>query len=253
MIEIAPTSVTPALRALLPKTGYTYRRYFAVLDGTSGGRILSDDAATPNWVAVHELSSDGCLFLGGALTRDLVHKIIDALRRERTVTLGVEPNDPLLPLVPEPSREGHDMDFDDRDPSVDLEPLCTPPDDLRLARIEREIEPRCLWTPWMFVDGPTAVERGIGYCLLDGDVVASESYAGPEVNSELEIAVITRDGYRRRGLASIVAARTVLECERHGYRTWWNTSLDNIGSASIARSLGYRTERHYRTWAWDKA
>ena len=67
------------------------------------------------------------------------------------------------------------------------------------------------------------------------------------------MAVITRDGYRRRGLGTIVAARTVLECERLGFRTWWNTSLDNVGSASIARSLGYRTERHYQTLAWEKA
>ena len=251
IIEITPTEVSPALRVLLPSKGYTYRRFFAVLDGTAGGRILTDDATAPSWIAVHELSSDGCLFLGGALTRELVGEIIDVLRSDRTVTLAVEPNDALLALVPDPSRESHDMDFDDRDPAMDLEPLCAPPDDLRLALIDHEIEPRCLWTPWMFIDGRSAVELGVGYCLLDGDEVASESYAGPQVNGELEIAVITRDGYRQRGLATIVAARTILECERRGYRTWWNTSLDNVGSASIARSLGYRSERHYRTLVWE--
>ena len=72
MIEVAPGSVTPALRALLPTRGYTYRRYSAVLDGTAGGRILTDDASAPGWMAVHEMSSDGCLLLAGSFTRDLV-------------------------------------------------------------------------------------------------------------------------------------------------------------------------------------
>ena len=252
IIEIAPGSVTPALRALLWKEGFTYRRFPTVLEGTAGGRILTDNPAAPTWMAVHEMSEDGTLMLSGTFDRDLVGAIIDRLRSERRVTLGLEPNDPLRALVPQPSRAGHDMDFDDRDPSVDLEPLGEPPADLRLARIDHALEPHCLWTPWMFTDGHTAVERGIGYCLLDGDEVVSEAYAGPETNGELEMAVITRDGYRRRGLGTVVAARTVLNCERNGFHTWWNTSLDNVGSASIARSLGYRSERHYQTLVWEK-
>jgi hypothetical protein len=253
MIELAPDQVVSAFRTLFPVEGHTYRRCFAVLEGISGGRILTDDPTSPSWGAVHELSSDGSLFLGGALTRDLVASVIEELRRERMVTIGLTQNDPLGDLLPNnATEEGGALDFEDRDTAVDLEAFVNPPAELRLARIDQELEPRTLWTPWMSVDGASALEHGLGYCLLDGDVIVSEAFAGPAVDGMLEIAVITRGGYRQRGLARIVAARAVLECERLGYRTWWNTSLENVASASLARSLGYQTERRYRTLVWNK-
>ena len=253
MIEMTPTQVSPALRALFATSGHTFRRCFAVLDGISGGRILTDNPAAPNWGAVHELSSDGSLFLAGSLSRDLVTEIINVLRRDRIVTIGLTDDDPWLAFLPDPSSEGTNIDFEDRASEVVLELLINPPASMRLARIDRELEPYCAWSPWMYVDGESAIEHGIGYCLLDDDRVVSEAYAGPAVDGVLEMAVITGEDYRRRGLGKIVSARTLLECERLGYQTWWNTSLENVASASIARSLGYRTERHYRTYIWSKS
>ncbi len=247
MIELTPNQGSPALRSLFATSGHTFRRCFAVLDGISGGRILTDNPAAPNWGAVHELSSDGSLFLAGSFSRDLVTEIINVLRRDRMVTIGLTDDDPWLALLPNPSSEGANIDFEDRAFEISLELLINPPASLRLARIDRELEPRCAWSPWMFVDGESAIDNGIGYCLLDGDRVVSEAYAGPAVDGMLEMAVITGEDYRRRGLGKIVSARTILECERLGYQTWWNTSLENVASASVARSLGYRTERLYRT------
>jgi GNAT superfamily N-acetyltransferase len=99
----------------------------------------------------------------------------------------------------------------------------------------------------------TALDHGLGYCLLDGDLVVSEAFAGPIVGDALEMATITHEAYRRRGLARIVSARTIQECERLGYRTWWNTGLGNPASAGLARKLGYRTERLCRVLAWSKS
>ena len=252
MIEISPDEVPFSFRHLFRSSGHTFRRCFAVLDGKSGGTILTDYPESPTWVAVHELSSDGSLFLAGLLNRDTVASILERLRRERTVTIAWREDNRWDALLPgNASRKGVDVEFEDRS-GVNLEALIDPPDGLMLARIDHEIEPHCIWTPWMFVDGEKAVERGIGYCLLDDDRVVSEAYAGPEVDGVLEMAVITEPAYQRRGLGRIVSARTVLECEQLGYQTWWNTSLENVGSAAIARSLGYRTERHYRTLAWDR-
>ena len=96
----------------------------------------------------------------------------------------------------------------------------------------------------------TAVEHGIGYCLLDGERVVAEAFAGPIVGGALEMATITDAAFQRRGLGTIVCARTILECEHNGYTTWWNTGLTNLGSSALARKLGYRTEHRYRLLAW---
>jgi predicted GNAT family acetyltransferase len=64
------------------------------------------------------------------------------------------------------------------------------------------------------------------------------------------MATITHPAYRRRGLAAVVCARTIVECERRGNRTWWNAARANVGSVRLARRLGYRTERPYQTLIW---
>jgi hypothetical protein len=251
MIDVRPGQASPSLRALFPSSGHTWRRCFATLDGSSGGRILTDDPDAPRWAAVHELSDDGVLFLAGALDRRLVGELVGLLRYERTVVIGLSPGDPLLTLLPpDPDYDGGDTDFEDRDRAIDLTRRAEPPAGLRLARIDSELAQRCAWNPWMAADDAIAVERGLGYCLLDGERVVSEAFAGPVVGGMLEMGTITHAEYRRRGLATVACARTILECERLGWGTWWNTGLTNVASATLARRLGYRTERQYRILAW---
>jgi hypothetical protein len=254
MIELSPGEGTPALRALCPTAGHTYRRCFAVLDGSSRGRILTDDPAAPGWVAIHEGADEGTLFLAGSLSRELVAELIGILRRERMVVVGLTPDDPLLALLPDdPDYDGGDIDFEDRVPEVDLARFMAPPAGLRLARIDQDLLPRCAWGPWMCASLETALDHGLGYCLLDGAQVVSEAFAGPVVEGALEVGTITHETYRGRGLATVVCARTIIECEWLGYRTWWNTALQNAASVGLARKLGYRTERQYRVLAWYRS
>jgi hypothetical protein len=250
MIELAPGGGTSAVRALFPARGHTYRRPFGVFDGTAGGRILTDDPSRPTWAAVQEFSDDGTLYLAGSLRADLVAEVIRLLRQGRLVSLGVETDDPLHALLPEPDQERGEIDFEDRDLAIDLSPLAEPPAGLRLASIDHDLLPRCAWGPWMGRDLETVLDHGLGYCLLDGERVVSEAFAGPNVAGELEMATISDEAYQRRGLATVVCARTILECERLGYQTWWNTGLRNAASAGLARKLGYRTERRHRVLSW---
>lgn len=254
MQEITAAQLTPQVAALLPKSGHTYRRCLAVLDGVQSGRIFTDDRHHPTWAAAQELA-DGTLFLGGALTGELIRDLIALLLPSSDVVIAAAPDDPLLALVPEAEYDQGDIDFDERDPAVDLERLVVVPAGLRLARIDAELLPRCEWGDYlteMFGGVERALANGLGFCMLDGETVVSECYAGPLVRGTLELGAVTHKDYRQRGLARSVCARTTLECERLGYVTWWNCATRNLGSAAIARSLGYRSEQHYRVLAWFK-
>jgi GNAT superfamily N-acetyltransferase len=201
---------------------------------------------------VQEFSDASVLFLAGSLDRDLVADVIGLLRRDRVVSVGLTPDAPLGALLPSDfDAEGVDIEFEDRDSGVDLGHFVTPPAGLRLVPIDRDLVPRCLWGPWMVASLETALDHGLGFCLLDGEQVVAEAFAGPAVRGVLEMAVITREAYQRRGLATVVCARTILECERRGNRTWWNAGEANVGSVGLARKLGYRTERRYRVLAWS--
>jgi len=254
VIELSLQQVTLALRALCPTQGPTYRRCFAVLDGVAPGRIATDDAAAPTWLVVQESFDDGTLFLGGALEPEPVAELIELFRQTIGVTIGLLPDDPLLAVLPpNPDYDGGAIDFEERAPEVALERLVQPPDGLRLARIDAELLPRCAWGPWMITNMETALDHGLGYCLLDGEQVVSEAFAGSNVGGLLEMGTIIHADYRGRGLGTVVCARTILECERLGHRTWWNTALTNVASMGLARKLGYRVERPYRVLAWFQA
>lgn len=253
MIEISPAHVTPALAALFPEHGHVYRRCLAVLDGVQAGRILTDDAETPTWGVVQE-TSEGTIFLGGSLGATSVAALVAELRRTHDVIFGAPANDPWLALMPpEPGYDGAVIDFSQRDEALDLEFLIHVPTGLRLERIDAKFLERCAWGGYkveVFGSGAAALQHGLGYCLLDGEQVVSEAFAGPLSRGTLEIGTITHADYQRRGLATIVCARTILECERLGYQTWWNCAKQNLGSAATARKLGYRREDEFRLLAW---
>jgi hypothetical protein len=257
MLEITPEQVTPALEALFPTTGFVVgHRCFSVLAGTRAGRIFADDPATPRWGAVQELPFE-TVFLGGTLDEVTVAALWDIFRQDGEVSFGALPGNPYLELLPPGADDtAIDLDFSDRDPAVDLEHLAQPPAGLQLRRIDHDLLARCQWGELM-VDmaggAEQALTRGLGYCLMRGEEILSEANAGPVARGVIELGTITHPEQRGRGYATIVSARTALECERLGYDTRWNCAKDNPPSATIARRLGYRSEQEFRLLVWPKA
>jgi RimJ/RimL family protein N-acetyltransferase len=88
-------------------------------------------------------------------------------------------------------------------------------------------------------------EHGIGCAVLVEGKVAAESIAGPRSRGMLEMGVVTREPYRRRGYGTLASRAVARACEERGYRVWWNANSENLPSIRIARRLGFRRERRY--------
>ena len=95
-------------------------------------------------------------------------------------------------------------------------------------------------------------EYGLGVCILkDGEVVAGiSSYSGygrsdenPGSQGGIEIEVVTREDYRRKGLAYIGAAQLLLECDKRGLYPNWDAA--NKMSVGLAEKLGYHFSHEY--------
>lgn len=96
-------------------------------------------------------------------------------------------------------------------------------------------------------------EYGLGVCILTGgEVVAGiSSYSGYGRRSDenlgchggIEIEVVTREDYRRKGLAYIGAARLLLECDKRGLYPNWDAA--NKMSVGLAEKLGYHFSHEY--------
>ena len=115
--------------------------------------------------------------------------------------------------------------------------------------IDKELFEACRMTSWSkdlaanYENYSKYEKFGLGVVILkNGEIVAGiSSYSGygRRINENLgyhggiEIEVVTREDYRRKGLAYIGAARLLLECDKRGlYPNWGGTSLTNGADCS---------------------
>ncbi|MDU4752530.1 MAG: GNAT family N-acetyltransferase [Clostridium butyricum] len=85
--------------------------------------------------------------------------------------------------------------------------------------------------------------RGIGTAVLkDGEIVSGAS-SYTVYNGGIEIEIDTRRDERRKGLASVCAAKLILEClDRNLYPSW---DAQNKWSLALAEKLGYHFFKAY--------
>jgi GNAT superfamily N-acetyltransferase len=255
MEEIQSTEVTPALRALFDANGPAALRCFALLDGKTAGRILTDDARDPSWAAAWEAYEDGTTFLGGRLDAGVVSEVVENLRSKGDVLIGFWPGDPAAALLPDEAEyDGWVLEWTGRDPRVTLEPYRRHlPPGWQIRPVDGGLLLRTAWGEGIIqqfgsVEGYLGF--GLGYCLMDGDIIVSEAWVGPISGGVREISVETHEPYRRKGYGAIVCAHAIQVCEAAGYQTYWNTARQNVASAGLARKLGYGEPKEYRLLAW---
>ena len=145
------------------------------------------------------------------------------------------------------------MDFDDCDLEGESLRVLRQrlPSHLKACRIDRGLLKHCQFAgsalPKLYGDRlDSYFEFGYGICLLHGDDVVSEIYAGYVAEGRVEMIAGTDASYRRQGLASISAALFIEEARQRGHEVTWSCRLENEGSMRVARRLGFQEERPYR-------
>lgn len=115
-------------------------------------------------------------------------------------------------------------------------------DKLILHKINKEIYPKITGrvVPGSFWDSAEAfLKAGAGYCLMDGDKFACVSFSAYIGNGQIDVGIETNPEYRRRGLGAPTATAMVGYCLEHGYQPVWGCLQDNVGSALIAKKVGF--------------
>jgi GNAT superfamily N-acetyltransferase len=111
---------------------------------------------------------------------------------------------------------------------------------------------------WVLGDWRTAAEferDDRGCCVIHGDELVawcvSEYTCQPVPGDPLacEVGIYTREGYRRQGFATLVAAATVALCLAEGIeRIGWHCWDANLGSAATARKVGFELADVQPVW-----
>jgi GNAT superfamily N-acetyltransferase len=86
-------------------------------------------------------------------------------------------------------------------------------------------------------------DRGIGYCLLDGDTMAGVAYSSLVCSQGIEISLFVLPDYRMRGVGTALSASLLKWCLEHHMDPHWDAA--NPESCGLAGKLGYVPDGTY--------
>jgi hypothetical protein len=254
MIELEAAEAPAALRSFLSLDVPGKLRFSAVLAGTTKGKIWTDNPQQTNWAIVQELSY-GTLCLEGNFPDGLLDSFISTRQPFGDVLYGFWEDDKHYESqLPPASYNGHVWESSSRSPEVNLSILIAMlPPDTTLKQMDAEIFPRTLAYSWysdMFGSSEQALKMALGYCLMRGDEILCEAFAGISADGLIEMGVDTHEKHRKAGYATITCAALIDACEKRGYQTYWNCNEQNLASIALAHKLGYTPMKKYRLLAW---
>jgi hypothetical protein len=224
----------------------------AILDGYMGEAYV-DDADNPQ-MAVLEAPKLKLSILGGDARRPAARKYLEELSVPRIVMFGAEGWDELLReihggrLIQLP-RYAFSSEKLDRARLYELRSRL--PEGYRLERMDIDLAQKLAGEGSEFAadhmvnfDSPEDfIARGFGFCVLEGDDVASVATTFVICDRGIEIQINTRKNHRRRGLATVVAAQLLIYSLENGLDPHWDAA--NEASVGLAKKLGYTSSGTY--------
>lgn len=102
------------------------------------------------------------------------------------------------------------------------------------------------WGRYHFLNYHSAahfIEQSTGYCIMEGDVIAAACTAALVCSKGIEMNIITHPEFRKKGLATIVAASMITDCLEKGLEPHWDAANDI--SKTLALKLGYKEAGSY--------
>jgi GNAT superfamily N-acetyltransferase len=112
------------------------------------------------------------------------------------------------------------------------------------------------WAEGNFGTREAFLERGFGFCVVEGETIASWCLSDCVSGHRCEIGIHTDERYRRRGLATCAVAATVEHCLGSGLtEIGWHCGSANTPSLAVAQAIGFEkvAESHYVLVALHRA
>jgi GNAT superfamily N-acetyltransferase len=103
---------------------------------------------------------------------------------------------------------------------------------------------------FFFGDLSTFIDEAIGYCVVQGDEVASLAYTAFPFVKEFEIQVETIEKHRRKGLATAACAALIEHSMENGLVAHWDAAND--ASVQLALKLGYTEPDRWFAYFWKE-
>lgn len=107
-------------------------------------------------------------------------------------------------------------------------------DEELLGKINGNITPSFSWN-----NSTEFLKKGKGYCIIDGNTVASWAFTAAISGEEIDIGIETNGKYQHLGLGTIVAEKMIQYSFHQHKRPVWACHSNNMASQKLAEKLGF--------------
>ncbi|MFX1254402.1 MAG: GNAT family N-acetyltransferase [Promethearchaeota archaeon] len=226
------------------------------------GQLEVDDPINPVYA---KFSFATFLYLAGTHDKKIAHKILETLP-SRTIIIVNDQNwfESIERFYG--SKEGIDFRYVERtnfsNASLSLEHLQSLkkplPEGFDLEKVDKKTAENL---PFIlkgnilayFGTADNFIERGVGFCVKEGDKPVSMASSGFPFKNSLEIDIVTVDDpkYRRKGLATAASIALIEHCMEKGISAHWDAQ--NEPSIRLATKLGFTSPEKWKLfYFWKK-
>jgi len=239
----------------------------AVIEGTSPGRIYTDNIEDPKTAFMCTVEG---YYLAGNTNNDEFNRSLNKLIFQRLFTgdtVRKDETDIAIGFHPNTWKQKMPTIFKGRVPLTTARRhyTCTKlkekhwkdhiPQGFQIQRIDKKLlETPHLQIPehvtnWMKTNWGSIsdfMKKGFGFCTIHGNRIVSWSIADCISGTACEIGIHTHENYRRQGLATLTAAAAVDYALSSGFtQVGWHCDEYNLGSIGVAEKVGFKLERKY--------
>lgn len=87
---------------------------------------------------------------------------------------------------------------------------------------------------------------GIGYCCIYNNEIIGVASSNIFYKDGIEVNIRVKDEYRRKGVATAMASKLILECLRENRKVSWDAA--NMNSVGLAKKLGFEYDSTYNIY-----
>lgn len=219
------------------------------------GKIYVDDMNKPN--SAMAILGDFCYFAGKPL-KELVEYKPEHLEQD-FIIMGIQSKewaDCIQEVYGDRAKRVSRYAFKKQGTKFDVEQLeqvvagLKPEYELRM--IDEKLYKKCLEEQWsrdfvkQYDDYEMYARLGIGVLILEDGIPVAGASSYSSFDGGVEIEIVTKEGYRRQGLAYVNAAKLILECLNRGWYPSWDAQ--NLWSSALAQKLGYEYVGPYTSY-----
>ena len=237
----------------------------SILDGNTRGQVYVDDPAAPRRALIWDQMN--ALFLAGQADNAGFNAALNHLLTTQLIPDAIERHldDFILYTDHEAWERALDVvlqgfaPFEARRRLYKLGRLQVDwraqlPPGTRMARVDRNLladerlENRIQVVNWITSFWPSSEDflaRGLGFCLIEGQTIASWCLAVFASGNRFEFGTETVAAYRRRGFSTLVTAAGVDHCLAHNVTPSWHCWDNNAASIGVAEKVGFQQVKTY--------